>query len=126
MVAEGPAAANAVGRARAALLVRAGVAVSGPGDPRTAVCRRCNDCGLGCAVRMSSTAINGGIMKGLSLAAAVSMLGLALAMSPITDLQAAELRILAGGSMTGPLNELGPQFEPASGHKLVIHFVSTP
>jgi molybdate transport system substrate-binding protein len=75
---------------------------------------------------MSSTAINGGIMKRLSLAAAVSMLGLALAMSPITDLQAAELRILAGGSMTGPLNELGPQFERASGHKLVIHFDSTP
>jgi molybdate transport system substrate-binding protein len=65
-------------------------------------------------------------MKRLSLAAAVSMLGLAPVMSPITDLQAAELRILAGGSMTGPLNELVPQFERASGHKLVIHFDSTP
>jgi molybdate transport system substrate-binding protein len=28
--------------------------------------------------------------------------------------------------MTGPLNELGPQFERASGHKLAIHFDSTP
>jgi molybdate transport system substrate-binding protein len=28
--------------------------------------------------------------------------------------------------MTGSLNELGPQFERASGHKLVIHFDSTP
>jgi len=65
-------------------------------------------------------------MKRLSLAAVISMLGLALVMSPMTDLQAAELRILAGGSMTGPLNELGPQFERASGHKLVIHFDSTP
>jgi molybdate transport system substrate-binding protein len=39
---------------------------------------------------------------------------------------AAELKVLAGGSMTGPLNELGPQFERASGHKLTIHFDSTP
>ena len=41
-------------------------------------------------------------------------------------MQAAELKILAGGSTTGWLNELGPQFEHASGHKLVIHFDSTP
>jgi len=61
-----------------------------------------------------------------SLMAAASMLGLALVMSPIADLQAAELRVIAGGSMTGSLNELGPQFERASGHKLVIHFDSTP
>jgi molybdate transport system substrate-binding protein len=66
------------------------------------------------------------MMKKLSLTAAASMLGLALVMPPITDLQAAELKILAGGSMTGSLNELGPQFERASGHKLVIHFDSTP
>jgi molybdate transport system substrate-binding protein len=65
-------------------------------------------------------------MKWLSLAAAASMLGLALVMPPMTDLHAAELRILAGGSMTGPLNELGPLFERATGHKLVIHFDSTP
>ena len=60
------------------------------------------------------------------LAAVASMLGLALVMPPMTDLQAAELRVLAGGSMTGPLNELAPQFERATGHKLVIHFDSTP
>jgi molybdate transport system substrate-binding protein len=65
-------------------------------------------------------------MKWLSLAAAASMLGLVLVMPPMTDLHAAELRILVGGSMTGPLNELGPQFERATGHKLVIHFDSTP
>ena len=62
----------------------------------------------------------------LSLTAAASMLGLALVMSPMTDLQATELKILAGGSMIGSLNELGPQFERASGHKLTIHFDSTP
>jgi molybdate transport system substrate-binding protein len=65
-------------------------------------------------------------MKWLSLTAAASMLGLVLVTSPMTSLRAAELRILAGGSMTGPLSELGPQFERATGHKLVIHFDSTP
>jgi molybdate transport system substrate-binding protein len=65
-------------------------------------------------------------MKRLSLAAAASMLGLALGMAPMTDLKSAELKILAGGSLTGPLNELAPQFERASGHKLIIHFDSTP
>jgi molybdate transport system substrate-binding protein len=54
------------------------------------------------------------------------LLGLALAMPPIAGLHAAELKVLAGGSMTGVLNELGPQFERASGHRLVIHFDSTP
>ena len=61
-------------------------------------------------------------MISLRLAAA-SMLGLVM---PAVDLKAAELKILAGGSLTGPLNELAPQFEKASGHKLVIHFDSTP
>jgi molybdate transport system substrate-binding protein len=61
-----------------------------------------------------------------TLTAAASALGLVLVMSPMTELRAAELKILAGGSTTGWLNELGPQFEKASGHKLVIHFDSTP
>jgi molybdate transport system substrate-binding protein len=61
-------------------------------------------------------------MKKPLLVAVASMLGL----SPITGLQAAELKVLAGGSMTAVLNELAPQFERASGHKLVIHFDSTP
>jgi molybdate transport system substrate-binding protein len=64
-------------------------------------------------------------MKKLSLAAA-SMLGLALMMSVMTDLRAAELKVLAGGSTTGWMNELAAQFERTSGHKLVIHFDSTP
>jgi molybdate transport system substrate-binding protein len=64
-------------------------------------------------------------MKKLSLAAA-SMLGLALVMFAMTDLRAAELRVLAGGSTTGWMNELAPQFERTSGHRLVIHFDSTP
>ena len=64
-------------------------------------------------------------MKKLSLAAA-SMLGLAPVLSAMTDLRAAELKILAGGSTTGWMNELAPQFERTSGHRLVIHFDSTP
>jgi molybdate transport system substrate-binding protein len=47
-------------------------------------------------------------------------------MSPISSLKASELRVIAGGSLTGPLNELSSQFERATGHKLVIHFDSTP
>jgi molybdate transport system substrate-binding protein len=65
-------------------------------------------------------------MKNPWLTAAASLFGLVFVMSLSADLHAAELKVLAGGSMTGPLNELGPQFERASGHKLVIHFDSTP
>ncbi len=46
LVAQGSAAANAMGRARAALVVRTGLAIYGTGDTRTAVCRRCHDCRL--------------------------------------------------------------------------------
>ncbi|HEY3792503.1 MAG TPA: molybdate ABC transporter substrate-binding protein [Bradyrhizobium sp.] len=56
--------------------------------------------------------------------AIVSLLGLVLAMTP--DARAAELKVIAGGSMTGPLNQIAPQFESATGHKLTIHFDSTP
>jgi molybdate transport system substrate-binding protein len=60
-----------------------------------------------------------------SLAIVTATLGLML-MSEITGLKAAELKIIAGGSLTGPLNQLTPQFEKATGHKLAIHFDSTP
>jgi molybdate transport system substrate-binding protein len=59
-----------------------------------------------------------------SLAAIASLLGLVLAMTP--DARAAELKVIAGGSMTGPLNQIAPAFEAATGHKLSIHFDSTP
>jgi molybdate transport system substrate-binding protein len=55
-----------------------------------------------------------------------SLLGLALVLSPIANTQAAELKVLAGGSMTVSLNELKPRFEMATGHKLTIVFDSTP
>ena len=52
-----------------------------------------------------------------------SVLGLALGLATA---EAAELKVIAGGSMTAALNRLGPDFEKASGHKLSIHFDSTP
>ena len=55
-----------------------------------------------------------------------SILTLAMVLAPLAGARAAELKILAGGSMTASLNELGPQFERASGHKLTIVFDSTP
>jgi molybdate transport system substrate-binding protein len=61
-----------------------------------------------------------------SLAAAASMLGFALAVSPLAAARAAELQVLAGGSINGPLRELGPQFEKATGHKIVFQFGTTP
>src|SRR5258707_337806 len=49
-----------------------------------------------------------------------------VAMALTTTLQAAELKVIAGGSMTALLNELAPPFEKTTGHKLSIHFDSTP
>ncbi len=49
-----------------------------------------------------------------------------LAMALASPLQAAELKVIAGGSMTALLNQLSPAFETATGHKLSIHFDSTP
>ena len=55
---------------------------------------------------------------------AATMLGLAMALAPAAG--AAELKVLAGGSMTASLKELGPQFERATGHKLDIQFGAAP
>jgi molybdate transport system substrate-binding protein len=65
-------------------------------------------------------------MNRLSPVAAASILGLVLAMSSSADLRATELKVVAGGSLVPLFEELGPQFEKASGHKLAIHFDSTP
>jgi molybdate transport system substrate-binding protein len=54
-----------------------------------------------------------------------SALSLALGASSIAA-QAVELKVIAGGSMISALNRLGPDFEKATGHKLTIHFDSTP
>src|SRR3954468_12680348 len=75
---------------------------------------------------MTSGANNGGLMKKPARVSAILMLGVALLVSSMSELHAAELKILAGGSTSRWLNELAPQFERTSGHKLVIHFDSTP
>ena len=49
-----------------------------------------------------------------------------LAMAAAIPLQAAELKVIVGGSMTASLNALAAPFEKAFGHKLSIHFDSTP
>jgi molybdate transport system substrate-binding protein len=54
------------------------------------------------------------------------LLSAAFIMSPAASLQAAELKVIAGGSMTASMNALATPFEKASGHKLSIHFDSTP
>ena len=54
-----------------------------------------------------------------------ALLCLAMAMPPIAA-TGAELKVLAGGSMTASLKDLGPKFEAATGHKLDITFAATP
>jgi molybdate transport system substrate-binding protein len=61
-------------------------------------------------------------MTSLALAALV----FCMVLLPAAAAKAAELKVIAGGSLTRVLNELGPQFEKASGHTLSIHFDSTP
>ena len=55
-----------------------------------------------------------------------ALLCLAMAVPPIAAATGAELKVLAGGSITASLKELGPKFETATGHKLDITFAATP
>jgi len=63
-------------------------------------------------------------MTRLSFTLAPLLLGLAM-LTP-AGATAAELKVIAGGSITNLLKELGPPFEKSSGHTLSIHFDSTP
>jgi molybdate transport system substrate-binding protein len=59
-----------------------------------------------------------------TISAAALLIGLTL-MTPDST-HAAELKVLAGGSMTGPMKELTAKFEQATGHKLTIEYAGTP
>jgi len=65
-------------------------------------------------------------MKKLSTIAVASMLAFAIVLLPITNVHAAELRVLAGGAMSAVWGELKPKFEQTSGYKLEIFFGTTP
>ena len=65
-------------------------------------------------------------MSKSSLKSVAILLSAAFIMTPASSLQAAELKVIAGGSMTTSMNALAAPFEKASGHKLSIHFDSTP
>jgi molybdate transport system substrate-binding protein len=53
-------------------------------------------------------------------------IALGLILSGMHMATANELKVIVGGSLSALFSELGPQFETASGHKLSIHFDSTP
>jgi molybdate transport system substrate-binding protein len=65
-------------------------------------------------------------MSKSSLKSVAILLSAAFIMTPAASLQATELKVIAGGSMTASMNALAAPFEKASGHKLSIHFDSTP
>jgi molybdate transport system substrate-binding protein len=54
------------------------------------------------------------------------LLGSALVLASASAMQAAELQVMAGGGIAGPMNELAILFERASGHKLVIRYGTAP
>jgi molybdate transport system substrate-binding protein len=65
-------------------------------------------------------------MSKSSLKSVAILLSAAFIMTSAASLHAAELKVIAGGSMTASMNALAVPFEKATGHKMSIHFDSTP
>src|SRR4051812_45206589 len=59
-------------------------------------------------------------------AASAAAIGSVLLFATTAAIQAADVRVLAVGAYPGALAQLGPQFEQASGHKLIIQYGASP
>jgi molybdate transport system substrate-binding protein len=56
----------------------------------------------------------------------LTLLASVLIMSSVLRVEAAELKIIAGGGIAAALNEIAAQFESSSGHKTIIRYGTTP
>ena len=54
--------------------------------------------------------------------AAVGAVGFTMLLTQGAAATAAEVNVMAGNALAGVLGELGPQFERATGHKLVMQY----
>ena len=59
-------------------------------------------------------------------AAAAAIIGSVLLLAPGAGAQAAEIKVLAVGPLSGAFKDLVPQFERAGGHKVVVQYQATP
>ena len=57
---------------------------------------------------------------------AVAKIGLMMLLAQSLTANAAEVKVLAGGAIAGMLGELGPSFERATGHKLILQYGLAP
>jgi molybdate transport system substrate-binding protein len=65
-------------------------------------------------------------MRNCSRVAGAAIIGSVLLLASGAGAQAAEVRVLAIGALPAGLAQLGPQFEQASGHRLIIQYGATP
>jgi molybdate transport system substrate-binding protein len=54
------------------------------------------------------------------------LIPLAIALAAVVPARAADLKVIAGGGIAVPLNEIAAQFEQTSGHKVVIRYGTAP
>src|SRR5262245_57864734 len=70
--------------------------------------------------------IRGASMHRTLRAAVAAIIACAFEFAPGAGVQAAELRVLAVGALPDVFKLLVPQFEQATGHKLIVQFGATP